>query len=125
LVDVLEIQTGDDTAEEAAREGLGEASDFCRWRFDATLREHKRFFGDPLDFGFPPDLFFGGNIGGMRQDLRDARVPFVRELRQKRVTDAIARKTQIAIAGILAPGDAARAQVLLDFGAGDSKQRAN
>ena len=62
-------------------------------------------------------------VAKLRERFADPRVPVAGELRQERGANAVAGEAGIEVARILAPGDAAAAQELDHFAAGDVDER--
>jgi hypothetical protein len=73
----------------------------------------------------PPALLLERQIGQLREALPDSGIPLSSKLRQQLVADAVARKPQILIALILAPTDAALAQVFLYLAPGHAEHWAD
>ena len=78
--------------------------------------------GEPFDLGLPRGFFIARELGHLCEMLAEPRIPGLKE-RQQLVADAIARKGEMAIGGVFAPGLVQRAEIDFDFGTRRPKKR--
>ena len=76
---------------------------------------------DPCDLRLTPCLFVAGKLGHLRQMIAELRVPRS-ELRQQFVSNAVTRKSEMAIGGVFAPGLFPRAEKSLNLRASGVEQ---